>query len=187
MCVCVCVCVCVWCVHHLWLFLALVNRRMDEWVCLPRIDMGRGPVDEGQKELESILELDGRERKVTRNLKRKHDEINHVQKVGGGILLVCITISIHTPLAIAVGRTSPFVQCPSPISPFLQYPSPMSPFLQCPSPMSPFTASQSHVTLFTVSQPHVTLFTVSQSHVTFYSVPVPCHPFYSVPVPCHPS
>lgn len=54
------------------------NRRMDEWVCLPRIDTSRGPVEEGQKELETIL--DGRERKVTRNLKRKHDEINHVQK-----------------------------------------------------------------------------------------------------------
>lgn len=54
---------------------------MDEWVCLPRIDTSKGPVEEGQKELETILELDGRERKVTRNLKRKHDEINHVQKV----------------------------------------------------------------------------------------------------------
>ena len=64
------------------LFYMLVNRRMDEWVCLARIDTGKGPVEEGQKELESILELDGRERKVTRNLKRKHDEINHVQKVG---------------------------------------------------------------------------------------------------------
>lgn len=28
-----------------------------------------------------MLELNGRERKVTRNLKRKHDEINHIQKV----------------------------------------------------------------------------------------------------------
>lgn len=56
---------------------------MDEWVCLSRIDVGRGAVEEGQKELDFQLEAEfGRERKVTRNLKRKHDEINHVQKVG---------------------------------------------------------------------------------------------------------
>lgn len=60
-----------------------VNRRMDEWVCLSRIDVGRGAVEEGPKELDFQLEAEfGRERKVTRNLKRKHDEINHVQKVG---------------------------------------------------------------------------------------------------------
>ena len=46
-----------------------------------RINVKQGPVEDNPKELESILEtLDGRERKVTRNLKRKHDEINHVQK-----------------------------------------------------------------------------------------------------------
>ena len=56
---------------------------MDEWVCLSRIDVGRGAVEEGPKELDFQLEAEfGRERKVTRNLKRKHDEINHVQKVG---------------------------------------------------------------------------------------------------------
>ena len=60
----------------------IVNRRMDEWVCLSRIDVGRGAVEEGPKELDFQLEAEfGRERKVTRNLKRKHDEINHVQKV----------------------------------------------------------------------------------------------------------
>ena len=58
---------------------------MDEWVCLSRIDVGRGAVEEGPKELDFQLEAEfGRERKVTRNLKRKHDEINHVQKVGPG-------------------------------------------------------------------------------------------------------
>ena len=58
---------------------------MDEWVCLSRIDVGRGAVEEGPKELDFQLEAEfGRERKVTRNLKRKHDEINHVQKVGLG-------------------------------------------------------------------------------------------------------
>ena len=59
-----------------------VNRRMDEWVTVERVDMERGPVEETPKESDFMLEsLNGRERKVTRNLKRKHDEINHVQKV----------------------------------------------------------------------------------------------------------
>lgn len=55
---------------------------MDEWVSLSRIDVKRGAVEEGPKEMDYMLDaLNGRERKVTRNLKRKHDEINHVQKV----------------------------------------------------------------------------------------------------------
>ena len=59
-----------------------VNRRMDEWVTVERVDVERGPVEETPKDTELMLEtLNGRERKVTRNLKRKHDEINHVQKV----------------------------------------------------------------------------------------------------------
>ena len=52
---------------------------------LSRIDVERGAVEEGPKELDFQLEAEfGRERKVTRNLKRKHDEINHVQKVHRG-------------------------------------------------------------------------------------------------------
>ena len=59
-----------------------VNRRMDEWVTVERVDVERGPVEETPKDSDLMLEsLNGRERKVTRNLKRKHDEINHVQKV----------------------------------------------------------------------------------------------------------
>ena len=55
---------------------------MDEWVPLNRIDVARGAVEEGAKGAGFGLDsLNGRERKVTRNLKRKHDEINHVQKV----------------------------------------------------------------------------------------------------------
>ena len=55
---------------------------MDEWVPLSRIDVARGAVEEGAKGAGYGLDsLNGRERKVTRNLKRKHDEINHVQKV----------------------------------------------------------------------------------------------------------
>lgn len=60
----------------------VVNRRMDEWVTVERVDVERGPVEETPKDSDLMLEsLNGRERKVTRNLKRKHDEINHVQKV----------------------------------------------------------------------------------------------------------
>ena len=57
---------------------------MDEWVELSRIDVGRGPVEEEPKGVDYLEGLNGRERKVTRNLKRKHDEINHVQKVRWG-------------------------------------------------------------------------------------------------------
>ena len=60
----------------------IVNRRMDEWVLLSRIDVVRGAVEDGAKGPGyGIDSPNGRERKVTRNLKRKHDEINHVQKV----------------------------------------------------------------------------------------------------------
>ena len=55
---------------------------MDEWVEIERIDMMQGSIDDTPKDQDSMLEtLNGRERKVTRNLKRRHDEINHVQKV----------------------------------------------------------------------------------------------------------
>ena len=64
-----------------FIYFVLVNRRMDEWVSIERIDLSSGPVEEPAKELDAMLDLNGRERKVTRNLKRKHDEINHVQKV----------------------------------------------------------------------------------------------------------
>ncbi len=49
---------------------------------LNRIDVTRGPVEEGAKDDSyGLNSISGRDRKVTRNLKRKHDEINHVQKV----------------------------------------------------------------------------------------------------------
>lgn len=68
-------------VIHMLLY-HIVNRRMDEWVEIERIDMMQGSIDETPKDQDSMLEtLNGRERKVTRNLKRRHDEINHVQKV----------------------------------------------------------------------------------------------------------
>ena len=45
---------------------------------LNHIDMTR-VVEEGEKGLDTLSSLD---RKVTRNLKRKYDEMNHIQKVG---------------------------------------------------------------------------------------------------------
>ena len=71
-----------------------VNRRMDEWVELSRIDVGRGPVEEEPKGVDYLEGLNGRERKVTRNLKRKHDEINHVQKVRREGVCVCVCVCV---------------------------------------------------------------------------------------------
>lgn len=63
--------------------MSTVNRRLDEWVGKGRLaltktvkDAVRKSVEEGGGELG-----DQPERKITRNQKRKHDEINHVQKV----------------------------------------------------------------------------------------------------------
>ena len=53
---------------------------------MERVDVERGPVEETPKDTDLMLEsLNGRERKVTRNLKRKHDEISHVQEVHDSI------------------------------------------------------------------------------------------------------
>ena len=62
----------------------LVNRRLDEWVTTDRIDK-KQKVEASTTNQEAapvITELtDGAsDRKITRNQKRKHDEINHVQK-----------------------------------------------------------------------------------------------------------
>lgn len=64
---------------------------MDEWIPVGRVDVKRGVVEETPKEMDTMLEINGRERKVTRNLKRKHDEINHIQKV-----CVCVCVNICT-------------------------------------------------------------------------------------------
>merc|ERR1719193_517518 len=50
------------------------NRRLDEWVLRDRIMASYGT------EAEKGHELGDSDRKITRNQKRKHDEINHVQK-----------------------------------------------------------------------------------------------------------
>ena len=63
-----------------------VNRRLDEWVELDKFDLTQKVVEQPNKEIPAPLSnlaeaLDSTDRKITRNQKRKHDEINHVQKV----------------------------------------------------------------------------------------------------------
>ena len=66
------------------IFTSLANRRLDEWVPEDRIDRTkRSNVEQVPKAVDEIV-IDGdstTDRKITRNQKRKHDEINHVQKV----------------------------------------------------------------------------------------------------------
>ncbi|XP_074414235.1 histone acetyltransferase KAT8-like isoform X1 [Zonotrichia albicollis] len=57
------------------------NRRLDEWVRRERLALSKSLKEAAQKSSEPFLaELAEPERKITRNQKRKHDEINHVQK-----------------------------------------------------------------------------------------------------------
>eukprot|EP00079_Xenopus_tropicalis_P038819 XP_017952590.1 PREDICTED: histone acetyltransferase KAT8 isoform X1 [Xenopus tropicalis] len=58
------------------------NRRLDEWVDKNRLALTKTVKDAVQKNTDQYLnELSEQpERKITRNQKRKHDEINHVQK-----------------------------------------------------------------------------------------------------------
>ena len=56
---------------------------MDEWVDKNRLALTKTVKDAVQKNSEKYLSelAEQPERKITRNQKRKHDEINHVQKV----------------------------------------------------------------------------------------------------------
>lgn len=67
-----------------------LNRRLDEWVGRDRVDISTGSRAKAEADARAAKESavitpqitdDGKpERKITRNQKRKHDEINHVQK-----------------------------------------------------------------------------------------------------------
>uniref|UniRef100_A0AAQ6A8P7 Histone acetyltransferase n=1 Tax=Amphiprion ocellaris TaxID=80972 RepID=A0AAQ6A8P7_AMPOC len=60
-----------------------LNRRLDEWVGKARLALTKTVKDAVRKstEIGGVGDLgDQPERKITRNQKRKHDEINHVQK-----------------------------------------------------------------------------------------------------------
>ncbi|KAK3091121.1 hypothetical protein FSP39_017262 [Pinctada imbricata] len=60
------------------------NRRLDEWVEIDRFDLSNKLEDPHSKIKDMSIMMtdlsDGTDRKITRNQKRKHDEINHVQK-----------------------------------------------------------------------------------------------------------
>ncbi|KAK8398980.1 hypothetical protein O3P69_004232 [Scylla paramamosain] len=56
-----------------------LNRRLDEWVTKERIDLSE-LYQRGDKTGHDLLSDQTAGRKITRNQKRKHDEINHVQK-----------------------------------------------------------------------------------------------------------
>ncbi|CAM9117175.1 unnamed protein product, partial [Bubo scandiacus] len=58
------------------------NRRLDEWVDKNRLALTKTLKEAVQKSSEQFLSelTEQPERKITRNQKRKHDEINHVQK-----------------------------------------------------------------------------------------------------------
>lgn len=63
----------------------IVNRRLDEWVDLDRFDL-TSKLEDPNSKIKDVTVMttdlsDGTDRKLTRNQKRKHDEINHVQKV----------------------------------------------------------------------------------------------------------
>ena len=60
-----------------------VNRRLDEWLTVDRFDLEQKIDAATEQESGTVITdlVDGSDRKITRNQKRKHDEINHVQKV----------------------------------------------------------------------------------------------------------
>ena len=80
------------------MFVHIDNRRLDEWVNLERFDLTQKIEDQAGKEVTSTLVdvSDGTDRKITRNQKRKHDEINHVQKVLFCLVEVELCQKVHT-------------------------------------------------------------------------------------------
>lgn len=53
------------------------NRRLDEWVSEDRLDLNSAETKEKEAPPKEIVDSN---RKITRNLKRKHDEVNHGHK-----------------------------------------------------------------------------------------------------------
>lgn len=83
------------------------NRRLDEWVDKNRLALTKTAKDAVQKNTDQYLnELSEQpERKITRNQKRKHDEINHVQKVSPPELYSAMLDQRGSPSSvIGVGR-----------------------------------------------------------------------------------
>ncbi|UYV82838.1 KAT8 [Cordylochernes scorpioides] len=53
------------------------NKRLDEWVDIDKVDVNSNQKEDNTRKINNILEQS--DRKITRNQKRKHDEINHIQ------------------------------------------------------------------------------------------------------------
>ncbi|CAG2231114.1 KAT8 [Mytilus edulis] len=67
--------------HEFYVHYEGFNRRLDEWVTMTRFDLNNKLEDHCKIKDVSITMTDlTDDRKITRNQKRKHDEINHVQK-----------------------------------------------------------------------------------------------------------
>lgn len=71
--------------RHSFKLVCAGNRRLDEWVPLSRFEsLEHYGIDTYHGGLHSAVGLDlvnSGDRKITRNQKRKHDAINHVQTV----------------------------------------------------------------------------------------------------------
>ncbi|XP_071808403.1 histone acetyltransferase KAT8-like [Asterias amurensis] len=57
-----------------------LNRRMDEWIGKDRLNIVQEHSETKISDPAAVVVEDQPDRKITRNQKRKHDEINHVQK-----------------------------------------------------------------------------------------------------------
>ena len=62
--------------------LCIVNRRMNEWIRAACIESETSVNQDSAAIVEDHVQQEGSsERKMTHNMKHRHDEINHVQKV----------------------------------------------------------------------------------------------------------
>nr|XP_039253674.1 histone acetyltransferase KAT8-like [Styela clava]XP_039253675.1 histone acetyltransferase KAT8-like [Styela clava]XP_039253676.1 histone acetyltransferase KAT8-like [Styela clava] len=66
--------------HEYYVHYHGLNRRLDEWVESSRIDTARVVPESDIEAVKDGDAKDGADNRMTRNQKRKHDEINHVQK-----------------------------------------------------------------------------------------------------------
>eukprot|EP00039_Didymoeca_costata_P009469 m.125452 g.125452 ORF g.125452 m.125452 type:complete len:578 (+) comp14496_c0_seq1:190-1923(+) len=72
--------------HEFYIHYTNFDRRLDEWVDITRVDMTKykeditGENDKSKQPMGKYGVIPVPERKITRNMKRRHDEINHVQK-----------------------------------------------------------------------------------------------------------
>lgn len=67
-------------VSYIFFKIFIGNRRLDEWVHSSKFDVTSGHKN-NRNNTTVVHGADQMDRTFTRNQKRKHDEINHVQKV----------------------------------------------------------------------------------------------------------